>query len=446
MDWLTQPIGDLAGHVVLMGPAVLAILLIAGVILVAGRISRALGRVLDPHIPAANRRALHRLVEFGLFLGAVLPACRMVGLEVDRPVIVFHGDAWTVVTLVAFFFQVVAAFVVSRVAQRIIVSPRVSLTWLSERQRERLGGLVRTLIWVFGLIEAFATLGFTTTAPATSLGNVHVSPFSVIVFLATLATVVVGSDLLGTVVGRHLLSGGDMDPGTQYAVGQLTNYVALFVGLLVALETVGVQLSSLTVMLGALSVGVGFGLQGIVNNFISGLVVLLERPIQVGDVIEVDGVRGRVRRIQARATTLLTSDNTTIIVPNADLVTKRITNWTHDDPTVRIKMPLLVDMDVDLEGLERLIFTEVKQSHWVLDTPAPSVSVTDLATDGLHLEIGVSVNAATEGFTAARGDLLRRLWTAFRREGIRLPGGEQVVILKQDGGVPKTSVPEKEQA
>ena len=179
------------------------------------------------------------------------------------------------------------------------------------------------------------------TKPLLSIGQARVSVGNLGLFIGAVGLVVVVARAVRSLIGSRLLARTGMDRGLQYAIGRMVYYALLVLGLMVALQTSGIEVSSVTVILGALGVGIGFGLQNIVNNFVSGLILLVERPVQVGDWIEAGGgeIGGHVERIGGRSTTILTSDNITMIIPYADLVTHPIINWSHGDLRVRFRMP-----------------------------------------------------------------------------------------------------------
>jgi small-conductance mechanosensitive channel len=139
-----------------------------------------------------------------------------------------------------------------------------------------------------------------------------------------------------------LLARTSLDAGARHAVGSIFQYLAVLVGLLSILQTAGIDLTSLDVLAGALGIGLGFGLQNLVGNFISGLIILVERPVKVGDRIEVGPVEGDVIEIRARSTTVVTNDNISMIIPNSRLVTENVVNWSYSDRKVRFHVPVLV--------------------------------------------------------------------------------------------------------
>ena len=151
---------------------------------------------------------------------------------------------------------------------------------------------------------------------------------------------------------RFLVNSG-LDRSLQYAIAQIVSNLVLVVGIFIVLENTGIHLGALTVFAGAVGVGVGFGLQNIASNFISGLVILAERPITIGDRVEVAGIVGQVQQIRARSTVILTNDNITMIVPNTKFIDSPVTNWTYGDPRVRFRIPVGIAYGSDVEQSAR---------------------------------------------------------------------------------------------
>ncbi|HEX9740521.1 MAG TPA: mechanosensitive ion channel domain-containing protein, partial [Ignavibacteriaceae bacterium] len=138
----------------------------------------------------------------------------------------------------------------------------------------------------------------------------------------------------------NLLAKSKIDLGVRVAVGTIFRYVVLTIGLIIVLQTVGIDLSTVTILAGALGIGIGFGLQNITNNLVSGIIILFERPIKVGDRVEIGNVSGDVIKISMRSTTIVTNDNISIIVPNSEFISSRVINWSHIDRNVRLNFPV----------------------------------------------------------------------------------------------------------
>ena len=272
--------------------------------------------------------------------------------------------------------------------------------------------------------------------PVLSIGGVQITALTLAKFLGAIVVVVVVARTIGRLIGSRLLARTAINRGLQYAIGQMTYYALLILGLMIALQTSGIQMGSLTVVLGALGVGIGFGLQAIVNNFVSGVILLAERSVEIGDWIEVGGTGGRVERIGARSTTIVTSDNITMIVPNADLMSQRIINWSHGDPRVRFRVPVGVAYGSDMERV-RAALLEVAEHPAVLRDPAPAVFFVEFGESSLNLELVVWTRDMVYVPLRFRSDLNFAIDAAFRRHGITVPFPQRDVHVRSTvGGAP----------
>src|SRR5437867_6174634 len=162
-------------------------------------------------------------------------------------------------------------------------------------------------------------------------------------------------------------------PALQFTLGRVLGYCLLALGFYISFQVVGINLSSLAILAGAVGVGLGFGLQNIISNFISGLIILAERPIAIGDRIEIGHVAGQVREISLRSTTVVTNDNIAIIVPNADFITHIVTNWSYEDPRVRFRIPFGVAYGTDGEELRLRMWNLAEAHPKALREPKPEL-------------------------------------------------------------------------
>lgn len=174
------------------------------------------------------------------------------------------------------------------------------------------------------------------------IGGMQVSLLSILLGITMFVLLGVAVGILKRMLRERILPRAGLNPGVSTAVATLVGYTLLLVGLLIILPVMlpGFNLNTLSLILGAISFGVGFGLRNIADNFVSGLILLIERPIKVGDRIEVGGLEGQVVEVRARSTTVRTNDNIDIIVPNAEFVATRVTNLSHNDNLVRFKIPV----------------------------------------------------------------------------------------------------------
>ena len=217
--------------------------------------------------------------------------------------------------------------------------------------------------------------------------TVTIGGILILVFL--FAAVIIVERILQRLLIRRFLSKTRLQPSLQFGLSRIIGYTLIAIGFYVAFQAVGLDLSSLAIVAASVGVGVGFGLQNIINNFGSGIIFLAERPISIGDRIDVAGVAGRVTKIQLRSTTVVTNDNITMIVPNADFISNTVTNWSHGDPKVRIRVPIGVAYGSDLKLLQRLLLEAAEEHPKALRDPSPVVLFTEFGDSSLNFELGV---------------------------------------------------------
>jgi len=256
--------------------------------------------------------------------------------------------------------------------------------------------------------------------PLFTLGNTAVTTLLLIKCTIFLVFLTILSRWSRHFLHKRILSHTSMDEGQQYAATRAFGYGVFLLGLVVGLETSGLNLRSLLVVGGALGVGIGFGLQNIVANFVAGLVILFERPVKVGDLIDVGKTYGEVIRIGARGTWVRTFDNEVVIVPNGDLINTRVTNWTANDRTIRQSVPVAVSYDSDLDQVCKLMEDIARQHPEVLVTPEPLVLLTDLGDNAVNLTLRVSTSRA-ERTARVKSELLREIYRVFREQKIEMP-------------------------
>jgi len=184
---------------------------------------------------------------------------------------------------------------------------------------------------------------------------------------------------------RHM----HMDDGTRQAVGSIVRYLVLVVGVMLILQNAGLNLSAFSVLAGAVGVGVGFGLQNIISNFVSGLIIMIERPIKIGDRVEVGGVEGTVQNIGARRTTVITNDGMAILVPNQRFILDNVVNHVFAEGPIRLRIPVQVQSGTDPELMRRLLCDAAQEHPKVLSDPAPEALVTSLGGAATAYELAV---------------------------------------------------------
>jgi small-conductance mechanosensitive channel len=221
-----------------------------------------------------------------------------------------------------------------------------------------------------------------------------------------------------------------MEKGMLQSVATLVRFGILVIGFIVIFQSAGIDLSSLSILAGALGVGIGFGLQNITNNFISGLIILFERPIKVGDRIEVGDIAGDVISINARATTIITNDNISVIVPNSEFISGTVINWSHSDRNVRFLFPVGVSYKEDPEKVKKILLEVADKNEHVLKTPPSSVMFDEFGDNSLNFYLGVWTSTHIEKPRVLKSELYFEIFKKFTEHGIEIPFPQRDLHIK----------------
>ncbi|MCS6897697.1 MAG: mechanosensitive ion channel [Nitrospira sp.] len=218
--------------------------------------------------------------------------------------------------------------------------------------------------------------------------------------------------------------------GTRRAAGSIIRYIVIGVGFVVILQSFGIDLSTVTVLAGALGIGVGFGLQTITNHLVSGLILLFERLINIGDRIEVGQVSGDVVDISVRATTVITNDNIAIVIPNAEFITSKVTNWSYTRRGVRFNFPVSVSYREDPEVVRRVLLKVVAGHPVVLKERHADVLFQEFGDSALHFILRVWTRDYTDRPGVLRSELNYAISRKFREHGIEIPYPQRDLHIK----------------
>lgn len=274
------------------------------------------------------------------------------------------------------------------------------------------------------LLESFTRMEVTNK----SLGNLNIVPSDIIMALGCLVLGMLGVRVLKEWFGERLLPETNMDAGMQASLVTLIGYIGFVLVIAVVMSTLHISLTNLTWVVSALSVGIGFGLQAIVQNFISGLILLTERPVKVGDWVSLAGVEGDIRRINVRATEIQMSDRSTVIVPNSQFITQNVRNVTMGNALGVVGISLTLPLETDVLQIRELLLQAFTEHEAVLDTPAPSVTFKDLTNTGLIISASGYVNSP-RSVGSARSDLLFTVLGRLREMGIALSAPQSMVLI-----------------
>lgn len=264
-----------------------------------------------------------------------------------------------------------------------------------------------------------------------NIGNVNISLANIAVGLGVFLALLFVTRMFQKVLNDKILPKTRIESSIRQSLIQLLGYLGLIVSMMAGISAVGFDLSNLALIAGALSVGIGFGLQSIVSNFVSGLILLFERPIKVGDWVIVNSGEGIVKKISVRATEIETFDKTSIIVPNSELISSSVKNWNYNDRTGRIIIPVGVSYDADPRRVREILLDCAREHPSVLSHPAPVVVFKDFASSALLFELRVIVRNIREGVDVAT-DLRFMIWDKLKEEKIEIPYSQHDLNLKPD--------------
>ncbi|WPP01663.1 DUF3772 domain-containing protein [Pseudomonas sp. HR96] len=316
---------------------------------------------------------------------------------------------------------------------------------LTERHQAQastlLAGVGRTLLLLSAILLAFVPSGsspgellerFTQISLNDQpLGKLNLVPGDILLALVLLAGGLFCLRVLKEWLGERLLPETNLDAGMRASLVTLVGYIGFVVLAAVVMSTLNISLTNLTWVVSALSVGIGFGLQAIVQNFISGLILLTERPVKVGDWVSLAGVEGDIRRINVRATEIQMGDRSTVIVPNSQFITQNVRNVTMGNALGVVGISLTLPLDTDVMAIRDLLLKAFSEHEAVLDNPAPSVTFKDLTSSGLIISVSGYVNSPRL-VGNARSDLLFTVLDRLRELGVKL-SAPQSMLLINDG-------------
>ena len=253
-----------------------------------------------------------------------------------------------------------------------------------------------------------------------SLGDVTITP----AILITVVLIMLGafwvSRLSQRMLRRNVFRRMHLNIGTQATICRILHYIIMLLGAFIAIQQAGIDLTALAAVSAVLMVGIGLGLQNITSNFISALILLFERPVQVGDFVEVSGVQGNIRRIKARSSVVETLDNVSIIVPNSNFISENVTNWSYRDSKVRIHVSVGVSYGSDVDLVAETLLQVGRAHPEVLDSPEPKIQFLEFGDSSLNFDLLVWIEDSPRQYFV-RSDLNFAIVKAFREQDITIP-------------------------
>lgn len=300
-----------------------------------------------------------------------------------------------------------------------------------------LARLIAVGVWTYvalailGMVEEAASV---LDAAGFSLGATRISVLLVMKSLFFLGVTLWIALSAGNAIDKRIQRFEELTPSLRVLLGKILKISLIFVALLVAVSGIGIDLTIFTVFSGALGVGIGFGLQKVVSNFISGIIILADRSIKPGDTISVGETFGWIRELRARFVSVITRDGKEYLIPNEDFITQQVINWSFSDVLVRLDVPFGVSYKSDPHLVTRVAIKAADGVNRVVGTPSPVCWLTKFGDSSLDFVLRFWIRDPQNGLTNIRGQVLLALWDLFKENGIQIPYPHREVYLHSDGG------------
>ena len=288
--------------------------------------------------------------------------------------------------------------------------------------------LIIAALDVFGLLEPTATV---LDSIALTIGATRLSLLLTVKAVLIVGVLLWAAQALARLLGARIRSVTGLSPSIQVLVGNLLKIVLVTLAVVIGLDTVGIDLTALAVFSGAIGVGLGFGLQKIVSNFVSGIILLVEQSIKPGDVIEIGHTYGAVTALGARYATVRGRDGKEYLIPNETLITNQVTNWSYTTPLLRLDIAFGVGYGSDLREVRSLAIEAACQTRRVVASPAPVCHITEFGDNAVMLLLRFWIEDPANGVKNVTGEVCLALWDRFRERGIELPAPQREIRIRE---------------
>ena len=283
---------------------------------------------------------------------------------------------------------------------------------------------VAIAVWVIAALSILDLLAPTMTvldSAAVTMGGLRISALTVVKAVLSLAVLLWLATLAGRILERRVTAATNLTPSVKVLITNLLKIVLTLMAIVVALRVVGIDLTAFAVLTGAIGVGIGFGLQKMVSNFVSGITILLDKSIKPGDVLVVGDSYGRVQSLGARYASLITRDGVEFLIPNEDLVTQQVINWSYSSDNVRLKVPVGIDYGANVRQAIALCVEAAHQVERVLKHPAPVCLLKGFGDNSVDLELRFWIHDPMNGVSNVKSDVLLHIWDSFHANRIAFP-------------------------
>lgn len=372
------------------------------------------------------------------WVAVVIPVLVTLGLAVV--VRAMLAAAQVDVALLDGAIRLIGAYAVVRTGVLLYVGSLGAGSWISQWESRVAAGIwiaiaAEYLGWLDPIIRTLENLGV-------AAGKSRITVWSILKLLFTLTLFVVVAAWISRWIERRLMRLQNIAPSTRIGIAKFLNALVIGLSIVMGLNAAGVDLTALTVLTGAIGLGLGFGLQSIAANFVSGFVLLLDRSIKPGDVISLSGQSGTstenfgwVQELRGRYVVVRDRDGVEMLVPNQQLISNAVINWSYTDPRIRLKLPIRVSYRDDPELALRILLTACEGHRRVLRDPAPVSRLMHFGDSGIDLELRFWISDPQEGVNNVRSEVNRTIWRLFKEHGITIPVAQrEIVVHRPDAG------------
>ncbi len=330
--------------------------------------------------------------------------------------------------------HLIGAYVVVRVAALLFAASLGNKSWMQHWENR-----VALIIWLAIAAEYLGWLDpiiGTLDSIGMAAGKSRITLWSILKLLFTLTLFVLVAAWISRWVERRLMKMSNLAPSTRIGMAKFANAFLIALSILMGLNAAGVDLTALTVLTGAIGLGLGFGLQSIAANFVSGFVLLMDRSIKPGDVISLSGQSGTstenfgwVQELRGRYVVVRDRDGVEMLVPNQQLISNAVINWSYTDPRIRLKLPIRVSYRDDPELALQILLTACEGQARVLSDPAPVSRLMHFSDSGIELELRFWISDPQEGVNNVRSEVNRAIWRLFKEHKITIPVAQREIVM-----------------
>ncbi len=374
--------------------------------------------------------ALRYLVDYGLEVLTPL----LVTLALIAVLRLLLAAAQLDVAVLDAALRLLGAYAVVRLAVLLYAASLGEQAWIRHWESRVSAGIWLTIAaqylgWLDPIINTLESLGI-------AAGKSRITVWSILKLLFTLTLFVVVAAWISRWLERRLMRLQNLAPSTRIGIAKFLNALVIGLSIVMGLNAAGVDLTALTVLTGAIGLGLGFGLQSIAANFVSGFVLLLDRSIKPGDVISLSGQSGTstenfgwVQELRGRYVVVRDRDGVEMLVPNQQLISNAVINWSYTDPRIRLKLPIRVSYRDDPELALKILLTACDEQRRVLRDPAPVSRLMHFGDSGIELELRFWISDPQEGVNNVRSEVNRTIWRLFKQHGITIPVAQREILV-----------------